>query len=214
MGVRFISGGALTTIQDMGRFGYQETGMPVSGVMDQRSAALANLLVGNQEEEAVLEITMLGPSMEFTEDIIIAVTGADLGAKLDKAELPRYQAVLVRAGQTVSFAGIRSGSRAYVAFAGGLKVPMVMGSRSTNLKSKIGGFEGRKIGAGDEIPFAAPKTFLLHMADRKLDAEDFSAREHTLRVVMGPQDDYFTEQGIETFLTGEYTISNEYDRMG
>ena len=89
-----------------------------------------------------------------------------------------------------------------------------MGSRSTNLKSKIGGFEGRKIGAGDEIPFAAPKTFLLHMADRKLDAEDFSAREHTLRVVMGPQDDYFTEQGIETFLTGEYTISNEYDRMG
>ena len=77
--------------------------------------------------------------MEFTEDIIIAVTGADLGAKLDKAELPRYQAVLVRAGQTVSFAGIRSGSRAYVAFAGGLKVPMVMGSRSTNLKSKIGG---------------------------------------------------------------------------
>ena len=214
MGVRFISGGALTTIQDMGRFGYQETGMPVSGVMDQRSAALANLLVGKQEEEAVLEITMLGPSMEFTEDIIIAVTGADLGAKLDKAELPRYQAVLVRAGQTVSFAGIRSGSRAYVAFAGGLKIPMVMGSRSTNLKSKIGGFEGRKIGAGDEIPFAAPKTFLLHMADRKLDAEDFSAREHTLRVVMGPQDDYFTEQGIETFLTGEYTISNEYDRMG
>ena len=112
MGVRFISGGALTTIQDMGRFGYQETGMPVSGVMDQRSAALANLLVGNKEEEAVLEITMLGPSMEFTEDIIISVTGADLGAKLDKAELPRYQAVLVRAGQTVSFAGIRSGSRA------------------------------------------------------------------------------------------------------
>ena len=214
MGVKFISGGALTTIQDMGRFGYQETGMPVSGVMDKRSAALANLLVGNRTEEAVLEITMLGPAMEFTEDNIVAVTGADLGAKLNGAEFPRYEAVLVRAGQTLSFSGIRSGSRAYVAFAGGLDVPQVMGSKSTNLKSVIGGLNGRKIGSGDAIGFAAPKTFLPNMKKRRLKPEDFSAKEHTLRVVMGPQDDCFTEQGIATFLGSAYTISNEYDRMG
>jgi len=214
MGIKIANGGFMTTIQDMGRFGYQETGMAVSGVMDTRSAALANILVGNDETEAVIEVTMMGPMMEFTEDIFVALTGGDLGAKLDGQPAPRYEAFLVKAGQTLSFAGMFSGSRAYIAFAGGLDVPVVMGSKSTNLKSKIGGYEGRKLGAGDEIGFAAPKTWLPNKNKRKLVPDDFSAREHTLRVVMGPQDDCFTEQGIRTFLGSTYTISNEYDRMG
>ena len=101
-----------------------------------------------------------------------------------------------------------------MAFAGGLDVPVVMGSRSTNLKAKIGGIEGRKLGAGDEIGFRSPKTWLPNMAARKLLLPELSSREHTLRVVMGPQDDCFTEEGISTFLGSAYTISNEYDRMG
>ena len=214
MGIKIASGGFLTTIQDMGRFGYQETGMSVSGVMDQRSASLANILVGNEETEAVIEVTMMGPMIEFTKDNFVAVTGGDLGAKLDGKPMPRYEAVLVRAGQTLSFAGMFSGSRAYVAFAGGLAVPVIMGSKSTNLKSKLGGYEGRKLGTGDEIGFTAPRTWLPNQNKRKLEPEDFSAKELTLRVVMGPQDDCFTEKGIHTFLHSTYTISNEYDRMG
>lgn len=214
MGIRILNGGFLTTVQDMGRYGSQETGMAVSGVMDTRAAALADILVGNDENEAVLEVTMMGPIMEFTEDELIAVTGGDLGVKVDGNPLPRYEAVLIKAGQTVSFGGMYGGSRAYMAFAGGLDVPVVMGSRSTNLKAKIGGIEGRKLGAGDEIGFRSPKTWLPNMAARKLLLPELFSREHTLRVVMGPQDDCFTEEGISTFLGSAYTISNEYDRMG
>lgn len=214
MGIKIMTGGFMTTIQDLGRYGYQETGMSVSGVMDTRSASLANILVGNDENEGVIEVTMMGPTIEFTKDNIIAVTGGDLGVKLDGASFPRYEAVLVRAGQTLSFAGMFGGARAFIAFAGGLDVPVVMGSKSTNLKSRIGGFQGRKLAAGDEIGFTAPKTWLPNMQLRKLALPDYSAKEHTLRVLLGPQDDHFKQSGIDTFLNNEYTISNEYDRMG
>ena len=191
MGIKIIKAGMLTTIQDMGRYGYQETGMAVSGVMDTRSTSLANILVGNEETEGVLEVTIMGPTIEFTEDNIIAVTGGDLGAAIDGTPIERYAAIRVKAGQTLSFAMPKSGARAYVAFAGGLDVPVVMGSKSTNLKSKIGGFEGRKL----PVP-------------------DFSAKEHEIRVVLGPQDDCFPQSSIDTFFNNVYTISNEYDRMG
>ena len=101
--------------------------MSVSGVMDTRAASLANILVGNDTNEAVIEITMMGPTMKFTEDEIIAVTGGDLGAKIDGKPVERYRAVLVKAGQTLSFMGMYGGSRAYIAFAGGLNIPVVMG---------------------------------------------------------------------------------------
>lgn len=214
MGIKIISGGFLTTIQDLGRFGYQETGMAVSGVMDTRAASLANILVGNDENEAVIEVTMMGPTIEFTADNMVAVTGGDLGAAIDGVPVTQYEAVLVKAGQTLKFGGMKSGARAFIAFAGGLDVPVVMGSKSTNLKSKIGGLEGRKLTAGDEIGFASPKTWLPNMKKRKLPVPDFSAKEHTLRVILGPQNDYFMQRGIDTFLNSTYTISNEYDRMG
>jgi len=214
MGLKIMNGGFMTTIQDMGRYGYQETGMAVSGVMDTRAASLANILVGNDENEAVIEVTMMGPTMEFTADNLIAVTGGDLGASVDGNPIPTYQAVLVRAGQTLKFAGLKNGARAFIAFAGGLDVPVVMGSKSTNLKSKIGGLEGRKLAAGDEIAFCEPKKWLPNMAKRVLAVPDFSAKEHTLRVILGPQNDHFMQRGIDTFLNSTYTITNEYDRMG
>ena len=214
MGIKFASGGFLTTVQDMGRTGYQESGMSVSGVMDQRSAAIANILVGNDENEAVLEVTLMGPMMEFTEDNIIAVTGGNLVPKVNGKDLPMYQAVLVHKGDSMNFAGMTSGSRAYIAVAGGLDIPVQMGSKSTNLKLKVGGYQGRKIGGGDEIGFAAPKTTLPNMRKRKVTPEDFSQTEKTIRVVMGPQDDCFTEKGVETFLSSTYAFTNESDRMG
>lgn len=214
MGIKIMNGGFMTTIQDMGRYGYQETGMAVSGVMDTRAASLANILVGNDENEAVIEVTMMGPTMEFTEDNLIAVTGGNLGAVIDGNPIPTYQAVPVRAGQTLKFMGLKSGARAFIAFAGGLDVPVVMGSKSTNLKSRIGGLEGRKLAAGDEIAFCEPKKWLPNMSKRTLPAPDFSAKEHTLRVILGPQNDHFMQRGIDTFLNSTYTITNEYDRMG
>lgn len=214
MGIKFINGGFLTTIQDAGRTGFQEAGVTVAGVMDTRSYRLANILVGNEGTEAVLEVTLMGPVFEFTSDNIIAVTGGSLGPKLNGKDVPMYEAVLAKKGDTMSFMGIRSGSRAYVAFAGGLNTPLVMGSRSTHLKSQLGGLDGRKIGAGDAIEFLAPKTELPNFAARKTAAEDFSAAACTLRVVMGPQDDCFTERGLSSFLGNEYVLTNEADRMG
>ena len=125
-----------------------------------------------------------------------------------------YQAVLVHKGDSMNFAGMTSGSRAYIAVAGGLDIPVQMGSKSTNLKLKVGGYQGRKIGGGDEIGFAAPKTTLPNMRKRKVTPEDFSQTEKTIRVVMGPQDDCFTEKGVETFLSSTYAFTNESDRMG
>ena len=214
MGIQFANGGFLTTVQDMGRIGFQEAGMSVSGVMDQRSAALANILVGNDENEAVIEVTLMGPMISFTEDNIIAVTGGNLGPKLNGKDLPMYQAVLAHNGDSLSFTGMVSGSRAYIAFAGGLDIPLVMGSKSTNLKSKVGGYQGRKLGSGDEIGFSAPKTVLPNMRQRTLVPEEFVSGEQTIRVVMGPQDDCFTDKGIRTFLSASYAFTNESDRMG
>lgn len=214
MGIKFANGGFLTTIQDAGRTGYQESGVPVTGVMDTRSFKLANILVGNDETEAVLEVTLMGPMVEFTSDNVIAVTGGNLGPKINGKDIPMYQAVEVKKGDNLSFMGIKSGSRAYVAFAGGLDLPLIMGSRSTHLKSNLGGYEGRKLGAGDEIEFLVPKSHLPNMEKRKTEPEDFTFTSCELRVVMGPQDDCFTEKGIETFLGGDYALTNEADRMG
>ena len=139
MGIKFASGGFLTTVQDMGRTGYQESGMSVSGVMDQRSAAIANILVGNDENEAVLEVTLMGPMMEFTEDNIIAVTGGNLVPKVNGKDLPMYQAVLVHKGDSMNFAGMTSGSRAYIAVAGGTD-----GQQIHQLKAESGRLSGKK----------------------------------------------------------------------
>ena len=155
----------------------------------------------------------MGPMMEFTEDNIIAVTGGNLVPKVNGKDLPMYQAVLVHKGDSMNFAGMTSGSRVYIAVAGGLDIPVQMGSKSTNLKLKVGGYQGRKIGSGDEIGFAAPKTTLPNMRKRKVTPEDFSQTEKTIRVVMGPQDDCFTEKGVETFLSSTYAFTNESDRM-
>lgn len=214
MSIQVMTPGALTTVQDLGRSGYQAFGVPVSGVMDPRGMRLANILCDNPENEAVLECTLLGPALKFTADNVIALTGGDLGATLDGQPLVPYAAYAVKAGQTLRFTAPRTGCRAYLAFHGGLDIPLVMGSRSTYLKAKLGGFSGRKLEKGDELRFRAPAATIPNLDARRFTPEFVPRDVYTLRVLLGPQDDAFSEEGLQTFLSETYTVTPEFDRMG
>lgn len=214
MGIRILTPGMLTTVQDLGRTGYQRTGVSPSGAMDRKALKLANILVGNHPGEAGLEMTMAGASMEFTEPEVIAVTGGNFEPTLNGTPVPMYAAVPVQTGDTLALGAAKSGCRAYVAFAGGLDVPVVMGSKSTNLKCGIGGLNGRRLKTDDEIPFFAPCPSLPHMERRALPYREPSESEVTVHVILGPQDDYFTAAGLHTFLSQAWTVTNRTDRMG
>lgn len=214
MGFRVLRGGMQTTIQDLGRYGYQSQGISVSGAMDVRSFKIANLLIDNPENEAGLEITLIGPTLEFTDDVIIAITGGNFNPTVNGESVPMYQAIYIHKGDILKFQSAMTGSRCYVAFSSYLSVPVVMGSRSTNLKSKTGGYHGRKLQDGDYVDFRIKRKYLPFFLSRKLELNEFEDVEATLRVVMGPQDDMFIKDGIETFLKEEYTVTGEFDRMG
>ena len=144
--------GPLTTVQDEGRFFHQSSGIRPSGVMDVAAYEAANALVGNENGEAVLEMTFLGATLEFQSAAWFAVTGADMQVKLDGAPVERYRAIRAEAGQTLAFGMAANGCRGYLAVRGGVDVPLVMGSRSTDMSAKLGGFEGRPLKAGDVLP--------------------------------------------------------------
>ena len=214
MGIIVENGGILTTVQDEGRYGYQAYGVSTSGAMDAHSFHIANLLVGNDKSEAALETTYMGPALEFTEDNVIAITGADMKPTLDGKEIPSYAAVAVKKGQKLVFGMAQNGCRGYIAFAGGLDIPEVMGSKSTLLRNHLGGLDGRKLEKGDKITFTSPKSELPNMENRRVAGEIFPDKEVVLRVVLGPQDDEFTEKGIKDFFWYKGTITQEFDRMG
>lgn len=214
MGIVVENPGIQTTVQDEGRFGYQQYGVSPAGPMDTKSFFLANILVGNKRGESALEMTFMGPTLKFEKDNIIAVTGANVSPTVNNEPIPMYQAVLVHAGDTVAFGVATGGARAYIAFAGGLDVPVVMGSKATLMRNKIGGVEGRKLEKGDAIGFVNPKTSLPKMEMRKLEPEKFPQKEVTLRVVTGPQDTAFSEEEVRKFFWYSATITNEFDRMG
>lgn len=214
MGIRILKGGMLTTVQDLGRTGYQSQGFSVAGVMDVRSFKIANLLLDNPENEAVLEFTLIGPTLEFTSSTIIAITGGDFQPTLNGEPVEMYRALYINKGDILKFGSARTGSRGYIAFSSYLNIPVVMGSRCTNLKSSLGGFKGRKLQAGDYIGFRIKRRYLPFFLSRKLEPDRFDDVQAELRVVMGPQDDLFSKQGLETFLTQEYTVTSDFDRMG
>jgi antagonist of KipI len=150
---RVVSGGLQTTVQDLGRPRTQRHAVPVGGAMDTMALRIANLLVGNNENAAALEATLIGPAIEFGAPTLIAIGGADLTATIDSAPIGRWRAVLAPAGATLRFGRPENGCRAYVAFAGGVDVPEVFGSRATYLRGAFGGMEGRALRDGDEIRF-------------------------------------------------------------
>jgi antagonist of KipI len=207
--------GLLTTVQDAGRIGYQQFGVPVSGVMDHLSHRIGNLLVGNPENGAVLELSLLGPELVFQTDTVISVTGGDLGVHVNGEPLSLWTSVRVSEGDTLTCKGIKKGCRAYLAVAGGIQVPTVMGSLSTYTRGKIGGCEGRALKAGDVLTTGEPTAEIEQLAGRSLTpAEAEYPREILIRVIPGPQDDAFTPEGIETFYSSPYAVTNECDRMG
>ncbi|MDD3218850.1 MAG: biotin-dependent carboxyltransferase family protein [Lachnospiraceae bacterium] len=214
MGIRILKPGMLTTVQDLGRTGYQSQGFGVTGVMDIRSFKIANLLLDNPENEPVLEATFIGPKLEFTSETIIAITGADMQPTINKKPAPMYTAIYMHKGDILQLNSARSGSRTYIAFSSYLDIPVVMGSRSTNCRSHIGGFKGRKLKEEDYIGFRIKRRYLPYFLSRQVEGDIFEEEKVTLRVVMGPQDDHFTKQGIETFLNEEYMVTADFDRMG
>lgn len=212
MSVKVIMPGVLTTVQDAGRYGYQKSGIRTSGVMDTESYEKANYLVGNEAGEAVLEATLYGGVMEFTEDAVIAITGADMEPKINNAPVPMNRPLEVKAGSSLSLGMVKEGCRTYIAFAGGVDVPAVMGSRSTDIKCRIGGYQGRALAVGDEVKIGAGKRYG-EVKDRKAEAVSYPSKI-SVRVIEGPQEEYFTEKGKKTFYSETYTISDQSDRMG
>lgn len=215
MGFRVIKGGLLTTVQDLGRNGYQAQGFNVNGVMDRRAFRIANLLLDNPENEAVLECTLIGPTLEFTTPMIISITGGDFRPEINDEEVPMYTALYVAEGDVLKLGSARSGRSCYIAFSNYLKVPVVMGSRSTNLKCRIGGFKGRKLEDGDYIETRITRRiYLPSFLSRTLPLKEYEENKATIRVILGPEEEVFSKKGIKSFLEAEYTVGAEFDRMG
>lgn len=206
--------GMLTTVQDSGRVGYQAYGMPVAGVMDNYAYRIANLLVGNDCNRAVLEMTMLGGTFQFTEDTWVAICGGDMQATLNGEKVPNWSRIFIPSGSELAFGYSKTGCRSYLAVVGGIAVPEVLGSSSTYTRGNFGGFKGRALRAGDELAVGAAEK--LPPCNISLGAEFVTeyTSEVELRVMLGPQQDLFTEEGINTLFTQPYYISNDADRMG
>ena len=210
-----VAPGPFTTVQDRGRFGYGRYGVAPSGALDSFSLRVANLLVGNDENEACLEITLFGLKLKVLRDVAVAIAGADLQACCDNMPLDRWTSHILKKGSAVSFRGIKSGCRAYLAIGGGISVPQALDSKSTNLPSRFGGLEGRPLRKGDILSSNAPQLHL-ETGGRRLPqalVPSYGSETH-LRAVFGPQDDEFTENGRKALLTCPYTVSVDSDRTG
>lgn len=210
--IKILDAGLLTTVQDLGRYGFQRYGVSASGVMDEYSAKIANKLVGNKVGEAVLETTLKGVQIEFLQNTAVAITGGNCDVTLNGTKIELWQSYLVNRGDILKMGICRSGLRNYLAFAGGIDVPIIMNSKSTNLKAKVGGFNGRKLMTGDVLSVGvgsleAPLTLNKHYIPTY-------SKDIKVGVILGQQDDYFTEAGIKTFLNETYTVTQESDRMG
>jgi antagonist of KipI len=212
--IRVIKPGMLTTIQDAGRWGYQARGVPVAGPMDLVSHRVANALVGNDRGAATLEVTLLGPELEFESERVVAITGADFELALDGRPARINAPFLVASGSHLQFLARRRGTRAYLAISGGVATPPVLGSRATHLVSAMGGYEGRALRAGDRVPLgqSAASATSLHALEAPVVAlpEDVV----TLRILAGPQDDYFAPDALDGLQSAPYAIGANSDRMG
>lgn len=211
MSIFVKTSGPLTTVQDGGRFLYQSSGIRPCGVMDAAAYEAANALVGNENGEAVLEMTFLGAALEFQSAAWFALTGADMQAKLDGVPVERYKAVRAEAGQVLAVGMAVTGCRGYLAVRGGFDVPVVMGSRATDVSAKLGGFEGRPLKAGDVLPTISAGDWTPTALQYEMPVYENAM---TVRVVPGPQEEYFTAAGLETFFSADYEISPNSDRMG
>lgn len=239
MSLHVLKPGALSLLQDLGRYGYQRFGVLVGGAMDEWSHRFANALVGNDDNEATLEITLTGPTLRFDDSLMVAVCGADMTPVVDGAggtlALPHGRPVLIKAGSQLRF-GVRiAGARAYLAVRGGFDVAAVMGSRSTYVRGGFGGFQGRALEKGDVLRVrsgrvperapAPPSGFENAASDRA--AQTLSvpgspiiapavaiAPVQAIRIIAGRHWDVFTVEARRRLLESEFRIAAQSDRMG
>jgi antagonist of KipI len=231
MSFSILRPGLLTTVQDLGRPGYQHLGVVLGGALDAVAMRVANLLVGNTESAAGLEITLLGPIIRFEADHLIALTGADLSPTLDGQPAPQQRPVAVRAGTVLAFGAARAGCRAYLAVAGGLAVPLVLGSRATYLRATLGGWHGRALRVSDELLVGelslANQQLRQLVASAVLSVPWAAARwapgpalcprprsEPIIRAVRGPEYEQFAEASQRAFWHEPFAITPAADRMG
>ena len=213
--IRIIQPGTFTTVQDLRRVGFQSSGVPECGAVDKFSMRCANLLVGNDDSDPVLEMTIFGPQITFENPAVVAVAGANLTPLLNGEPVDNWMALPVEAGATLSFGGPISGARAYLAFAGGIKSPSVsevMGSYSTYVPGAFGGFEGRSLKAGDELDIGETNSYEFKQM-QFCSPPDFSDIA-VLRILPGPQNHLFTDDAIEVLSNSDYQVSVDSDRMG
>jgi biotin-dependent carboxylase-like uncharacterized protein len=215
MAIKVLKPGLATTVQDLGRPGYYHIGIPLSGGMDRHALAAANLLVGNEEGAAVLEAVFMGPELEFTDDALVAVTGAELPPKLDGAPRETWSSFKVKRGQKLSFDFLKQGARAYIAVSGGIDVPVVLGSRSTYALGALGGFGGRKLEAGDALPVGASSASVKEGRTIAKDLRGLPAGIPTeLRAMPGLYWHRITEQAGNGFFSDTWKVAPEADRIG
>ncbi|MFP6593978.1 MAG: biotin-dependent carboxyltransferase family protein [Dehalococcoidia bacterium] len=215
--LRVASPGPLSTIQDLGRPGYQRFGVSVSGAADRYALRLGNLLVGNDHRDAAIEVTIGGAEFEFTSPAMFAITGADLSPTLNGTPIALWETVIAAVGDRLSLmspAGPDSGLRAYLSVSGGFDTPPVLGSRSTHIGARLGGIEGRALESGDEIPIGPVTNPVLPGRRVPQDLLPQYGGDIVARVVPGPQDDLFDSVATATFYDSTYTVSDKSDRMG
>ncbi|MBY5990880.1 biotin-dependent carboxyltransferase family protein [Ferrimonas balearica] len=209
MACRVIASGPFTTVQDGGRIGYRHLGLPTAGAMDRLGAEVANRLLDQAGDTALLEFTLSGPTLSFDAPTVIALVGQQLGATLDGQPVPTAAPVAVSPGQRLTVGPLKRGCRGYLAFKGGLGVPATLGSRATLVRARLGGVEGRALETGDTlplIPYDGPVpggiSTTLHLLDPA-----------PIRVIPGPQAEAF-EGGVAALCAHPYRLSEQSDRMG
>ncbi len=212
MAIEIIEPGLAASIQDQGRPGYYNVGIPPSGALDLFSAAAANVLVGNPSDAAVIESTYMGPKLRFTEDTVAAVTGADIPVKINGHTAPMWESFPVKTGDELSFGILEQGARMYVAVAGSFAVPEVLGSRSLYALGAFGGFEGRALQAGDLLPTGTAVGTPGRVLPNELRPQ--LSREVDIRVVIGLYDYRLTDKGLSALLDQPWKLTTVADRIG
>lgn len=211
--IRIINGGMLSTIQDSGRFGVMRNGFTQGGAMDSYSMKLANRLCSNDMNAPVIEMTMLGITAEFMDEHIFCLSGGNFNAKLNNKPIITNKVYKAYKGDVLRVGCAESGMRCYLAVGGGFRADEVMGSASTNIKLGIGGFEGRKLRTGDILKTNPFNSNSISVENRWLPETQYG-KDVYIRVVLGPQDDMFTETDIAFFTEQHYTVTPSLDRMG
>jgi urea carboxylase len=213
--LEIIKPGLETSIQDFpGRIGYWDQGFPPSGPMDSWSFRLANILVGNDAGAPGLEAQFMGPTIKFQQDGVIALTGAEMMSKLDGEEIPNWQSISVKAGQTLVMGPALKGSRGYLAVVGGIDAPDWLGAASTFHKASVGGIDGSAIKAGQVLPVKAGQGQAGRKVKEACRPQFARDKKWQIEAVAGPNDDWIDAAGHEQFLSYEWKLEARSDRTG